>query len=154
MDKDEYEALLALTRNQFTSNASAKRGISVSDELREKYSKSRKGRKHTEETKKKIGAGNKGKVLSAETKAKLSASRKNVVISAETRAKLSASGKGRKATDETRLKQSLNNGWARKVQTPIGVFISLAAAAKAYGKCATTVRTWIRKKYDGFNYIE
>jgi hypothetical protein len=154
MNKEEYEALLALTRNQFTSNATAKRGATVSDEMREKYSKSRKGRKHSEETKKKIGAGNKGKVLSAETRAKLSASRQNVVISAETRAKISASGKGRKHSAETRLKQSLNNGFAKKVQTPIGIFISLAAAAKAYGKCSTTVRTWIRKKYDGFNYID
>lgn len=54
MDKEEYEALLALSRSQFTSNASAKRGITISDEMREKYSKSRKGKVHTEETKKRL----------------------------------------------------------------------------------------------------
>lgn len=154
MDKQMYEALQALSRNQFTSNATAKFGNLISDELRDKYSKSRKGRRHTEETKRKIAAGNKGKVSSDETRKKISLSRKNVVITEKTRAKLSASGKGRKHSSETKLKQSLNNGWARKVQTPIGTFISLAAAANAYGKCSTTVRTWIRKKYDGFYYID
>ena len=154
MDKEEYEALLALSRSQFTSNASAKRGITISDEMREKYSKSRKGKVHTEETKKKIGAVHKGKIVSEETRKKISLARKSVVISAETRAKLSASGKGRIVSEETKLKHKLHNGFSRKIKTPIGDFISLAAAAEAYGKCSTTIRTWIRKEYYGFSYID
>ena len=120
MDKEEYEALLALSRSQFTSNASAKSGIRVS----------------------------------AETRAKLSASGKGRVITAETRAKLSASGKARRSSDETRLKIKLNNGRARKVNTPIGIFNSLTEAAKAHNKSTNTLGSWIRKKYDGFYFLD
>ena len=154
MDKDEYEALLKLSVNQFNSNASAKRGTTVTDEMRAKMSASRKGRIVSEETKRKIGDGHSGKVVKKETRDKLSKINKGKVIPKEVGLKISIANTGKKHSVESKIKQSENNGMCRRVITPKGEFRSVTAAANAYGKSVDTIRNWIKKGDKGFSYLD
>ena len=78
-----------------TDGGEGSSGATRSLELRNKISKSLKGRIVSEETKRKLSEIGKGKVISEETKRKMSQSRKNRVVTEETRKKLSLSHKGR-----------------------------------------------------------
>ena len=78
-----------------TDGGEGSSGATRSLELRNKISKSLKGRIVSEETKRKLSQIGKGKVISEETKRKMSQSRKNRVVTEETRKKLSLSHKGR-----------------------------------------------------------
>ncbi len=71
------------------------KGRIVSEETKRKLSEISKGRIVSEETKRKLSQINKGKVISEETKRKMSESRKNRVVTKEAREKISKSKKGR-----------------------------------------------------------
>lgn len=80
----------------------------LSDELKEKISKNRKGKYYlTENDKKHLSIINKGKIFSKETCNKISESKKGCIFSEEHRIKLSKAKKGRKFSEETRKKMSL-----------------------------------------------
>ena len=154
MDKDEYEALLKLSVNQFNSNASAKRGAAVSDETRAKMSAKGKGKVVSIETRKKIGDGHRGKVVTDETRDKLSKINKGKIIPKEVGLKIALANTGKKRTEETKIKQSENNGMNKKVLTPNGVYRSVTAAATAYGKHVDTIKNWIKKGDKGFSFLD
>jgi hypothetical protein len=83
----------------------------ISEEVRQKMSRSQKGRRHEAETRKKMsmramGQGNAfwGRRHSDEARAKMSASRTGLKRSEEVRRKMSESAKGRRHTDESKAK--------------------------------------------------
>jgi group I intron endonuclease len=78
----------------------SKKGKKLSEEARKNMSKASKGRKHTEETKRKLSEINKGKKLSEEHRKKLSESHKGAKFTEEHKRKLSDRSKGRKLSEE------------------------------------------------------
>jgi hypothetical protein len=92
-----------------TDGGEGSSGATRSLELRNKISKSLKGRIVSEETKRKLSEIGKGKVVSEETKRKLSEIGKGKVLSEETKRKMSESRKNRVVTEETRKKLSLSH---------------------------------------------
>jgi hypothetical protein len=92
-----------------TDGGEGSSGATRSLELRNKISKSLKGRIVSEETKKKLSEIGKGRIVSEETKRKLSQIGKGKAISEETKRKMSESRKNRVVTEETRKKLSLSH---------------------------------------------
>ena len=80
----------------------------LSDQHKEKISKSHIGKTLSEETKNKMSLSSKGHVVSKETRNKIRASNMGHKVSLDTRNKISASGIGRFPSEETRLKRSLS----------------------------------------------
>jgi group I intron endonuclease len=78
----------------------SKKGKKLSDETRKKMSKASKGKKHTEETKRKLSEINKGKKLSPEHIKKLSESHKGIKLSEEHKRKIGDKSRGRKLSKE------------------------------------------------------
>jgi group I intron endonuclease len=85
----------------------SKKGKKLSEETRKKMSKSFKGRKHTEETKQKLSEINKGRKLTPEQLKKMSESHKGKKLSEETKRKIGDKTRGRKLSEEhiKRLKE-------------------------------------------------
>jgi group I intron endonuclease len=80
-------------------------GVSnMSDEIKQKISKSKKGKKLSEETRKKMGKSFRGRNHTEETKRKLSEINKGKKLSPEHRKKLSESHKGLKLSEEHKRK--------------------------------------------------
>ena len=75
----------------------AKKGVPLSDAVREKIVAANKGRKPGEDTRKKLSAANTGRTLSQDTKNKISEAKKGVCFSAEHKAKLAAAWAIRRA---------------------------------------------------------
>lgn len=168
-----YEALQALSRNEFTSKACATsiKGRIVSEETRVRMSIAQQGKKASDETRAKLAALHKGKKRSeqaklniikgltgrkhsTETKQKISLAKKGRVTSKEIIAKLIVASTGKKHTAETKLKCSVNNAMNRRVLTPNGQYPSVTATSTAYGKHIDTIRNWIKKGDKGFSYLD
>jgi hypothetical protein len=92
-----------------TDGGQGSSGATRSLELRNKISKSLKGRIVSEKTKRKLSEIGKSRIVSEETKRKLSKINKGKVISEETKRKMSESRKNRVVTEETRKKLSLSH---------------------------------------------
>lgn len=87
---------------------SAKNRKPITEETREKLSKSHLGHVHSEATRKKISNSNKGKKCSEETKLKISKKLKGRVghkHSEETKQKIGKASKSRKVSEETKMKR-------------------------------------------------
>jgi len=88
----------------------------LTNEIKEKISKSRKGQKHSVETKKQISLSLKGKKKTEETKAKMSEAQKGKKLTEETKEKIRQSVGKYKCTDEAREKISKSKkGKKRKI---------------------------------------
>jgi hypothetical protein len=83
-----------------------RKGIILSQETKNRISKSKLGSKHSKETCKKMSEIRKGIKASDETKRKLSESHKGHITSKETKKKISDACKGRKFSEETKKKMS------------------------------------------------
>jgi len=87
-----------IIRNKFKENSGNRKGVSLSEETRQRISEGRKGKntgKRPKEVGEKISAKMKGKVFSEDHKKHLSDKRKLRIITDETRAKASKTSKGK-----------------------------------------------------------
>ena len=119
-------------------NQAPRKFIAVTEDTRAKLSAVHKGQV----------SHNKGKRLSDETRAKMSAARtgkpannRGMTHSEEARAKISAANKGKTPANR------------KPIQTPNGLFDSVAATAVAYNTYERKVREWIKKLPDQFYYV-
>jgi hypothetical protein len=97
------------------------KGLSLSEETKQKISLAQTGRKHTEESKQKISETKKGSKHSEETKLKISKTKKEKLITMTEEERKEKFGhnkgkepvnKGKKASEET--KQKLRKAWKRR----------------------------------------
>lgn len=86
-----------------------KKGSHLSQDTKEKMSKSLKGRKFTKEHCLKISEANKKRIVSNDTKQKISAANTGRKHSEQSKEKISKAGKGRVVSEETREKISISN---------------------------------------------
>lgn len=84
-----------------------RKGVPLSEEIKNKISKSLTGRVASEETRRKLSALRLGKPRSPETIAKMSVARKGVPVPYEMRRRISETLKGRKLSKETCAKMSI-----------------------------------------------
>jgi hypothetical protein len=116
---EEYFIKKEETLSPFGYNlkSSCIQGGIISEEVRKKLSKGRKGKVVSLETRKKLSEAKKGHVVSQQTRLKLSKANKGKKSSEETRKKLSESHKGIHPSEETRKKQSIaakgKNTWSK-----------------------------------------
>jgi len=89
-----------------TPGGKCHRGRKLSEETKQKISKSNKGRIITEETKQKLSKAHKGKVKTEEARLKISKLQKGRKYSEEAKLNMSKAQKGRIITEEARLKIS------------------------------------------------
>lgn len=87
----------------------SKKGKKLSEETRKKMSKASKRRRHTEETKRKLSEINKGKKLSPEHIKKMSESRKGVKLSEEHKRKIGDKFRGKPLSEQHRKRISEAN---------------------------------------------
>jgi len=128
------------------------RGIPLTAEQRAKISAANKGKPSPTRGR---PAWNRGIPHSAEQRAKISAANKGKTFSDETRAKMSASFKGRKHSEETRAKISSALPQKRACKTPLGVFKSVCAAARAHNLHESTVRGHLNgSKRSDWHFVE
>ena len=112
------------------------------------------GHPQTEYAKQVASKTHKGKVVSAETRAKQSAAHLDIEIKHEHAAKISKALKGKRHSADHRAKLSeAGCGVKKQTVTPLGVFKSRSAAARAHGVVGTTIADWTKRYPDKFYYI-
>ena len=172
----DLEWLMSLTRAQFNSAAFAPGNsrwrASLTEEqkaaLAKRISKAQKGRVRSAETRKRISDAKRGRKLprSPEWQAKISSSlrgRKHAPHSVETRQKISAANKGRllgrkfgPQSTEHKAKvvaSKIQKGVTVRCVTPLGVFDTRSAAARAHGVDPVTISNWTKVGKPGFFYV-
>jgi hypothetical protein len=117
-------SMFELAKIEVAKNSSQlHKGKTVSNETREKLSKSCqgrpsvfKGKTHSAESKQKLSTAHKGKTIAPETVAKILESRKHYQHSEETKQKISAGNKGKAITHTAESRQKMSD--AKKGKTP------------------------------------
>ena len=135
MDKNTYEALINMSVNQFSSNATCRKGIKLSEE-------------HC----RKISIGHKGKIFSTETRKKLSISNEGNKPTEYARMVASLVHKNVPKSDEHRTKIGEKN--SKRIQTPKGIYKSIDDAAAAYNVTRSSVHNWLKASKNGFCYAD
>lgn len=169
--------LMSLPRAQFNSAAFAPGNgnwrASLTEEQRTEISRraslAHKGKVLSDETRRKISEAHKGKSLprTPEWQAKISAAlrgRKGKPLSNEAKQKISAANKGRllgrklgAQSAEHKAKciaARVSAGKTVKCVTPLGVFESRAAAARAYNVDPVSISNWVKQGKAGFYYAD
>lgn len=167
--------LLSLTRAQFNSAAFApgngnwRASLSAEQktEISRKISLAHKGKVLSAETRRRISEAHKGKSLprTPEWQAKISAAlrgRKRKPLSEEARQKISAANKGRLLGIKLGAQSAehkanyiaarVSAGQTVKCVTPLGIFESRAAAARAHNVDPVSISNWVKQGKEGFHY--
>lgn len=171
----DLEWLMSLTRAQFNSATFAPGNsrwrASLTDEqkaaIAKRISDAQKGRVLSAEMRKRISDAKRGKKLprTLEWQAKISSAlrgRKHAPHSIETKQKISAANKGRllgrklgpQSTEhKTKVVASkVRRGLTVRCSTPLGLFDSRAAAARAHRVDPVTLSNWMKQGRPGFYY--
>ncbi len=135
MDKEMYEKLLNLSKNEFNSNATSRLGKKNSNVQNIKISIANRGRIVSEETRKKLASSNAGKKPTKFAREYASLVHKNVA----------------KSTDH---KTKIGRANSKKICTPLQVFNSINEVASAYKVSRIAVYNWLKKSDSGFYYAD